>query len=426
MILTIGALLGGFLIPALLGLPVFFSFLLGSLLAIWVDPVLTLDITMSPFYYQLNNFPLLAIPLFMYAGKLMVAGKTTQKLVNFASIFLGRIPGYVGALTVVSSAFYGAVSGSAPATASAIGSMLAPEMKKAGYPRGYTGAVIAASGMLGMLIPPSVPFILLGFSTGISVTDLFIAGIIPGIIMTLMYVLWNVYFVKRSKLALNDTVGSELTSWQKFKGGIWAMVMPILVLGGIYSGIFTPTEAAAVSCVYAMFIGLVVYRGFNLKGLIQATKEAAYEILTLMLGLVFIGIFIRIVTYSNVASLIATFLTSLTSSTVLLLLLVNLFWLIWGMFMDPLAGVLLLGPLFYPLCVTFIGMDPIHYGTMMVVNLGLGVTTPPLAINMYIGMRQSAAPISEVIKHLIPFIILGIVLILLVTFIPEISLVLVK
>lgn len=425
---TLGVLLGSFLASALLGLPIFFCFFLSSLLAIWVDPVLTLDIIMSPFYYSLNNFPLLAIPLFMYAGGLMVAGKTNLKLINFASIFLGRIPGYLGALTTASSAFYGAVSGSAPATAAAIGSMMAPEMNKAGYPRGYTGAIIAASGMLGMLIPPSVPFILLGFSTGISITNLFIAGIIPGLTMVALYMLWNTYFVKKSNLALEEGAigGVKMSNWQKFKEGIWAILMPVIVLGGIYAGIFTPTEAAAVSCVYAMVIGLFVYRGFDWRGLISATRRSAYEILTIMMGLVFIGIFTRIVTYVNAAEWMLNFLTSITPSPVLLLLILNVLMLVWGMFIDPLAGCLLLGPLFYPLCVNYIGLNPIHYGVMMVVGLGLGVTTPPLAINMFIGMRQSGAPLSEVLRHIIPFILLGIGLMLLVTFVPGISLLLVR
>lgn len=428
---TLIALLAGFLIPSLLGLPIFFSFLLGSLLAVGINPTLDVNFLMSSFFYGLNNYPLLAIPLFMYAGDLMVSGKTASKLINLASVLLGKVPAYQGALTIVASGLYGAVNGSGPATASAVGSMVAPAMKKSGYPNGYTGAVIAASGMLGMLIPPSVPFILFGFATNTSITKLFVAGILPGILMILLFLVWNhvnALRLKKQGILLNESSidGSEKTKIQKIKEGVWAAMMPVIILGGIYSGLFTPTEAAAVGVIYSIIIGMFVYKGFNLKGFMQATKQATYNILTIMLGIVFISMFGRIITYLNVSELVAGWLTSITQSKIIILLLINAIMLIWGMFMDPLTGCLMLGPLFYKLVVEILGMDAVQYGVMMVVNLGLGVTTPPLAINMFIGMRLSNAKYSEILKELIPFILIGLVLILLVTFVPGISMIFVR
>lgn len=417
-------LFGTLIIATLLGFPIFFNFMLASLLTIIIDPALTMDIVMSPLYYSLNNFPLLAIPLFMYAGDLMIQGNLSKRMVALAQIVANKLPGNLGGVTVVASAFYGAVCGSGPATAAVVGGMMEPDMKKAGYPRGYTAALIAAAGVLGMLIPPSNPAILLGFATGISTTDLFLTILLPGILLTLILLAWNTLVAKFGHTIPKNVV-EKINPGKIIKEGIWALFMPILILGGIYGGVFTPTEAAAIGCVYALFVGFFVYKSFTLKKLVQVTKQSAYNILTIMLGIVFISIFTRIVTIYGIADTIISFVTSITTSKVLILILVNIVMLIQGMFIDPLAGVMLIGPLLYPLCVNYLGLAPLHFGTIVVVNLAIGVTTPPLAINIFIAMRQTGATIGEVLKHLMPMILLQIAVAFLVTFVPWLSLALV-
>jgi len=429
--LTIGVLFGTFLIATLLGFPIFFNFLLGALAAIAVDPRLTMDVAMSPLYYSLNNFPLLAIPLFMYSGDLMVHSTLAGRLVALAALVVKRLPGKLGAISTVASAMYGAVCGSGPATAAAVGAMVEPDMRKDGYPVGYTAAVISAAGVLGMLIPPSVPAILFGFGTGISISDLFLTILLPGILMMLLFLVWNSYMAGMGRLGNVDRADASLLNSnsgqrQIIKDGLWAMGMPVIILGGIYSGIFTPTEAAAVACVYVMIVGSFVYHTLNWSSLIEVTRKSAYSILTLMLGLAFIGVFTRIVVLENVSEVLLTAVTSLTSSPVGILLLINLYLLIQGMFIDPLAGVLLVGPLLYPLCVEYIGMDPLQYGTMVVTVLALGVTTPPLSINIFIAMRQTGATLPQVLKYVGPFIVIGVVVALAVTFVPWLSLALVQ
>jgi len=417
-------LFGTLLIATLLGFPIFFNFLFASLLTIILDPALTMDVVMSPLYYSLNNFPLLAIPLFMYAGDLMIQGNLSKRMVALAQLVAGKLPGNLGGVTVVASAFYGAVCGSGPATAAVVGGMMEPDMKKAGYPRGYTAALIAAAGVLGMLIPPSNPAILLGFATGISTTDLFLTILLPGILLTLILLAWNTLVAKFGHTIPKNKI-EKINPAKIIKEGIWALFMPILILGGIYGGIFTPTEAAAISCVYALFVGFFVYKSFTLKKLIQVTKQSAHGILTIMLGIVFISIFTRIVTIYGVADALVTFVTSVTTSKVLILIMINILMLIQGMFIDPLAGVMLIGPLLYPLCVNYLGLAPLHFGTIVVVNLAIGVTTPPLAINIFVAMRQTGATLGEVLKHLMPMIGLQILVAFIVTFVPWLSLALV-
>jgi len=424
--MTVIVLFGTLLVTSVLGFPIFFNFLLASLAAIAVDPRLTLDLIMSPLYYSLNNFPLLAIPLFMYAGDLMLEGTLSRRLVALARLVAGRLPGNLGAVTVVASAFYGAVCGSGPATAAAVGGMMEPDMRKEGYPKGYTAALISASGVLGMLIPPSNSAILLGFATGISISDLFLTILLPGVALTILLVVWNTIKAKFGHILPPNRVGNkESPPRQVIKEGVWALMMPVIILGGIYGGVFTPTEAAAVACVYAMAIGIFVYKTLSLKKLIEVTKRSVYNILTIMIGLVFISIFTRIVTLENVAEILVSAITGITTSKVGILLLINAYMLVQGMFIDPLAGVLLIGPLLYPLCVNYLGMAPLHFGTMVIVNLAIGVTTPPLAINIFVSMRQTGATLSETIKHLAPMIGLQIVVLLLVTFVPWLSLALV-
>ncbi len=272
------ALLAGvFLVAVLAGMPIVGAFLLTDLVFIAVDPRLTIAMIPPITYSALDSFPLLAIPLFIFAGDLMSEGKISERLLRFATPLVRDVPGYVGAATVLGSMFFGAVSGSGPATTAAIGGMTMPEMAKdPGYSRGYRTSLAAASGFLGVLIPPSIPFVMFGFLTGTSIGDLFIAGIGPGVLIGVLYILWNSRVARQTGVRPPEATGnSRLIDLRRgFVSAIWALFMPVIIFGGIYGGIFTPTEAAAVSVVYAAFVGVFIHRTLSPLGVARVAAKS--------------------------------------------------------------------------------------------------------------------------------------------------------
>lgn len=422
-------LVGMFLVAVLLGFPIALSFLLSCLVYIGFDPRLTVGMIPPILFSSLDSFPLLAIPLFIFSGDLMTGGKVSDRLLAFATVLVGRLPGHLGAITTLGSMFFGAVSGSGPATTAAIGGMMIPEMKKSGnYSLGYITSLTAASGFLGVLIPPSIPFVMFGFMTNTSISDLFIGGIVPGVLIGLLFILWNTYLAKKNHIPVSPrSEGKFLTRlWKGFKEAIWALLMPVIILGGIYGGIFTPSEAAAVSVAYAMLVGLFVYHTLTLKSIWALARRSAYTTLTFMLIFVFATVFSKIMTLTNMTQSVMAFLMALTSSKILILFLINIFLLLLGMVMDPVTGILLVAPLFFPLATGYLGLDPVHFGILVVVNLAVGMVTPPMAGNLFVAMRLSGASMRECIRPLLPFILIGLGVAILVTYSPTFALCLVR
>lgn len=405
----------------ILGLPIYASFLVTCFLYIAIDPRLTLQMIPPILYSGLDSFPLLAIPLFIFAGDIMSGGKISEKLLIFAEGIVGRLPGSTGAISILGCMFFGAVSGSGPATTAAIGGMTMPRMlEQPEYKRGYITSLLAAGGFLGVLIPPSIPFVMFGFLTNTSIGDLFIAGIIPGVTIGILYILWNTYYARKHNIPPQKvrTVGFFQSLYQ----AIWALLMPLIILGGIYGGVFTPTEAAGVAVIYAIIVSLFVYRTITVKDIFVFAGRSAYTMLTFMLIFVFANVFSRIMTMSNMPQLVIDFLTSITSSNIVLLLLINLFLFLLGMVMDPVTAILLVAPLFFPLATRYIGLNPVHFGAIVVTNLAVGMITPPMAGNLFVAMRLTNASLGECLKDLMPFVLIGMAVVMLVTYIPGFSL----
>lgn len=411
-----------FFLLIFIGLPLAFSFGISAILFILINMPNNLSIITSQAFNAIDSFALLAIPLFIFAGDIMKDGGLSRRIVDFAYIFVSKIRGGLAHVTVLASTFFSAISGSAAATVAAIGSIVIPEMVKRGYDKSYAATVAAASGILGMLIPPSIPMIVFAMTTNVSVAKLFLAGIVPGVMMALSFMIVNVIFDKSHKN--NKEVIEPFTLKEAAKiswGAIPALIMPVIILGGIYSGIFTPTESGAVAVFYGIAVGILIYRQLNLKKLLNIGKSSAYTSALIMFIISLAGIFGWVITTQRVPDLISSSITGLTDNPILILLLLNIIYLILGSFLETVTAVLITTPIFMPLIYS-IGVDPIHFGVIQTVNLAIGLITPPMALTLLVACRISKVPMRETFIPIIPFLIAAIIVLLLVTFIPEISL----
>lgn len=369
-----------------------------------------------------DSFPLIAVPLFILAGDLMQHGGMSRRLVGFANALIGHIRGGLAYVNVLACVFFAAISGSSPATVAAIGSNMIPEMEKVGYSRRFSGALTASSGMIGVMIPPSIPFIIYGVTAEVSIGKLFLAGVVPGILFALMFML-----VARILLR-NDTVVQQSTQpfsaagvSQSFRASIWALLVPGIILGGIYSGIFTPTEAGAVAVVYAAFIGIVVYRDITIRDLPDILAGSARTSGTILILVIMATAFGRLITLARIPSELATTITSLSDNPIIILLLINVLLLIIGMFMETISSIIIMTPILLPVA-TALGVDPIVFGVILTVNLAIGFCTPPLGVNLFVASGISKVSIESLSRAILPFFLGMLVLLLLVTYVPAISL----
>jgi C4-dicarboxylate transporter DctM subunit len=332
--------------------------------------------------------------------------------------------------TIVTCLFYGAISGSGPATVAAVGAMTIPILLDLGYEKKFVVAMVATAGGLGIIIPPSIPFIIYGLSSGESVGSMFIAGILPGILIGVCLMGYAYYFCKthgedKAKLKENYEAIRSIGFWQTFKDSFWALLSPVIILGGIYSGVVTPTEAADISVVYALLISIVIYKSIKFKDLPLIMKTTIITAAPVLLVVSTATAFGRVLTLMQAPQQIATFLTGIFHSKIAILLMVNVFFLCVGMVMETLAAILILTPIFLPVMAT-IGVNPVHFGVLMVVNLAIGFVTPPIGMNLYVASSISGLSVMDIGKRAIPFIIAFVFALLCITFIPEISLLLVK
>lgn len=380
-----------------------------------------LVVILQRMFAGINKFSLMSIPLFVLAANLMGEGGISKRIINLANAFVGHIPGGLGMTAIVASLFFGAISGSSPATVVAIGALLYPALLEKGYSPSFAAGVITAAGSLGIIIPPSVNMIVYGTVTGASVGTLFIAGFGAGIIYALTFMVYTLIYAKRHP----EIVREKKTTWgERFvamKESIWGMGIPVIILGGIYGGVFTPTEAAAVAAVYAIFVSLVIYREMDLKGFFLCVQKSAITTIQVMILLAAASVFAWILTSEGITVAIANAVLSVSDQKVVLLLMMNIVLLIAGMFLDGASITTILGPLFLPIAVSA-GVDTVHLGIIMVVNAAIGMFTPPFGLNLFVASSITKQPMLKVAKGALPFIFMSLIALLLVTYVPEISL----
>jgi tripartite ATP-independent transporter DctM subunit len=409
----------------LLGVPIPFAFFASALSLVWFGGY---DYTfLLPYGYgQVSSLILIAIPLFILAGELMDKSGIGESLINFVSLFIGRVKGGLGAVMVVSCGLFGAISGSGFATLSAIGSIMLPRMYEAGYPRGISAALISSAALLGLLIPPSLNQILYAFVGGQSVLACFLATVGPGIILIILLSAVNFWLLRNNKdIKLADRIPKEervQVVVKRTSRAIPAMIAPVIILGGIYGGFMTPTEAAAVSVVYTIPVGIWFYKGLDKKtfmgGLIKAGTTAG----VVMLMLLSVMMLSRLYVMENLPQMILEAMTAISSDPRILTLMLNVFLIMIGMLMDDTSAILLTTPILLPVAMS-VGINPVHFSAIVGVNIGLGGVTPPTAPFLYLGSRVANAPVGEMLKPTMFFILFAwIPTLAITTYVPELSL----
>lgn len=416
-----GVLFISLLVLILVGMPIAIALAMSSALTILVYGTATPLLQVRSIVTAVSSYPLLAIPLFILAGDLMYTGGLSKRLVRLADAWLGSVKASLAYATVAASTFFAAISGSGPATVAAIGSNVVPEMEKRGYPRDYSTALAAAAGIVGVLIPPSIPFVMFGISSGASVSTLFMAGIIPGLMFSVGFCLMARFLYGKRKIESEVRKFDLKEALTVTKDSIFAVLAPVIVLGGIYGGIFSPTEAAAVSVFYAIVIGFFVYKELTVKTLVEAFIKSTKTTATCMGLVAFASTFGRLLTLEQVPNNLANFIAGISSNRYIILLLINIFLIFVGMFMETIASIIILTPILLPV-VTGLGVDPVMFGVMMTANLAIGFCTPPLGVNLFVASGISGLKVEEITKAILPYFAVMFIVLLLIFFVPAISL----
>ena len=377
-------------------------------------------ISVKEMFNAINKFPLAAIPFFILAGNIMETGGISRRLVEFAKSIVGGVQGGLPMACVLTCMIFGAVSGSSVATTFAIGTVLIPALIKHGYPVTYAAALQATSAELGVIIPPSIPMILYGVSAEVSIGELFISGFGPGILIGGALMLF--VFIKCRVMGWGKNDGDGRLSFGKasLQAG-WALLMPVIILGGIYGGVFTPTEASAVAVFYALAVGLLIYREIKLKDLFIILRKSVMSSAVIMFIIANAGLFAFLITRAGVPDAIGHWLQEVLRSPAYFLLGVNAALFLIGMFIETSAAIIVLAPILAPVAMHF-GIDPVHFGLVMVVNLALGMITPPFGVNLFAACTVARISLDRIIKDLVPFVLVVLSCLMVITYVPAISL----
>ena len=372
-----------------------------------------------------NSTPILAVPLFILGGVIMAEGGISRRLFNFFSYFVGRLTGGLPCAVILTCLFYGAISGSGPATTAAVGSMCIPFLVSMGYDRTWSAGLVAVAGGLGVIIPPSIPFVLYSLATGVSTGDLFLGGVLPGILIGVCMMVYAVIYCKRNgedRALINEKM-KEIRGegfWKLFKSSFWALLCPIIVLGGIYTGFVTPTEAAVISVFYALIVSLFIYKTIKPKDLLPFLRNAIKTYGGLAFVLAFATAFGRVLSLSKATKAVSDFILShFTSANAVLSVLVLLF-LILGMIMDTGPAIIILAPVFLPV-VKEMGVDEVHFGVILVCCLSIGLATPPFGLDLFVAGNLAERPPMAVAKKALPYMICFFIALVMITYIPAIS-----
>lgn len=414
-------LFGYFVALLLLGVPIAFSLGISALMTVIGADTLPVDYIATVAFTSIDNFPIMAIPFFIAAGIFMGAGGLSNRLLLLADELVGGLSGGIALGSIATCMFFAAISGSGPATVAAIGSLTIPAMAARGYDKLFSAGVVASAGAIGVMIPPSNPFVVYGVAGQVSVGKLFLAGIIPGILtgVALMIV---AYVIARKKGWRGE---SRPRNFKTFFAAVWAakgaLLVPVIVLGGIYGGIMTPTEAAAVAAMYGLLMGLFVYKELTLQTFWESCVDSARTSAVIIMLMAMASIFGNIMTLEQIPERIAVVILDITTNKIAILLLINVLLLWIGTFMEALAAIVILTPILLPLALK-VGVDPVHFGVIIVVNLAIGFVTPPVGVNLFVASGITNEKIEDISRATLPFLAAMLVVLLLVTYIPSISL----
>ncbi len=417
-----------FFVFLFLAIPISVSLGLVSVLPGVIDPSFTASASyiIRSMFGGIDSFPLLAVPMFILSGIIMARGGISKRLFDLFSYFIGNKTAGLPCAAVITCLFYGAISGSGIATVAAVGSMTIPLLVELGYDKKFCTALVAVAGSLGVIIPPSIPFIMYGMASGASVSDIFIAGIIPGILIGCLLMVYAVIYCKKhgeDKEKINAKI-NELHSmgiWKVFKSSFFAVLSPVIILGCIYTGIASPTEAAVISVFYSLIVSVFIYKSLKIKEIYGVFKEAVKTYAPILFILAASIGFSRVITLLQIPQIVSEWISGHFTNQVLILIVINIFLLLVGMIMDTTPAILILTPILLPIVQSF-GMNTIHFGVMMVVNLAIGFVTPPIGVNLFVASSLTDIPVTAIAKKSIPLIGFFLIALLLVTFIPQISL----
>jgi C4-dicarboxylate transporter, DctM subunit len=408
----------------LMGLPIFTVLMAGASIALIYVLDLPLGLIQTELFGSVDNYNLIAVPFFILAGAIMTAGGISHRLVNWVLSLLGGIRGSLGLTTVGACTIFGAISGSSPATVAAIGGMLYPSLREKGYPEKVASGLLVASGAIAGIIPPSIAMILYGVAAEESVRHLFLGGVLPGLLIAFLMGLY--IYVTARRLGIQEGGQFSIANVaQTTRSGGWALGMPVIILGGIYAGVFSPTEAAGVACLYAMIVTLFIYRDLTPAGLWKVTTESV--VLTAQV-LIIVGaatIFSRLLTIAGVPQEIVSWIQSLDLSPWMVMLALNLLLLAVGCVLDPASAILVLAPILKPVVVAA-GIDPVHFGVVMTVNLSIGMFTPPFGLNIFVAQAMFKVPLPALYRGLVPIIAVNLVALAIISAWPDLSLALVR
>jgi C4-dicarboxylate transporter DctM subunit len=377
-------------------------------------------IAVKEMFTSINKFPLAAIPFFILAGNLMETGGISKRLVEFAKSLVGGIQGGLAATCVLTCMIFAAVSGSSVATTFAIGAILIPALVKHGYPVPYAASLQATSAELGVIIPPSIPMILYGVSAEVSIGELFIAGFGPGVLISVVLMIFAVVYARIKGYGKNDHEG-KMSVLAATKQAWLALLMPVIILGGIYGGVFTPTEASVVAVFYAFILGVFVYRETRLSNLIAIVKKSVLSSAVIMFIIANAGLFSFMITRAGVPEQIGSYLAEVLQNPIYFLLGVNAALFVIGMFIETSAAIIVLAPILVPVAAKF-GVDPVHFGMIMIVNLALGMITPPFGVNLFAACTVARISVDRIITRLLPFVGVVLACLMLITYFPPLSL----
>lgn len=419
------SLFGIFFVLLFIGVPIGYAIGIATVITIAVFTPLSPMIIAQNAIAGVDSFPLLAIPFFMLAGNLMRSGGIARRLVDFFQSIIGHVTGGLGMVTIVVCMFFAAISGSAVATVSAVGAFMIPEMVKHGYSKSFAAAITAAAGTIGVIIPPSIPFVIYGVVSNASITKMFTAGILPGVLMGVALMIVCYIVSKKNGYVGSDERKSAKEIWTAFKEAFWAILSPVIILGGIYSGIFTPTEAAVVSVVYSLIVGVFIYKELDYKETYAAFRDAidVNGATTFMIGLS--AAFAVLLTLEKIPLKIAMFITGLSDNGIIILLLINAFLLLVGMFIDNIPATIILSPILLPVAVK-LGMDPITFGVMLTMNLAIGFCTPPYGINLFVASAISKVDMGLLSRKILWPIIGLLAVLALVTYVDPVTMMFIK